>query len=112
MTETRILYAQFLNEGIQIAISIMSPIWNGSQNSAYSLAVDGAGILERIDMWSNEYISGSKEADFDTYFLQNILELRKDKRYLYNAKVQAFCSDYCEKLMRAQGKRYNSLTTE
>lgn len=94
MTATRILYAQFLNDGIAIAIGIMTPIWNGSSNSTYSLAVDGAGLLERIKMWSNEYISGSKEAEFDTYFKQNIEALRTDRRYVNNKAVQEFCDKY------------------
>ena len=88
------LYAQFLNEGIGIAVNLMSPIWNGSQNQAYSLAVDGVGILERIDMWSNDYISGHREKDFNTYFAQNIQDLRNDKRYLNNKNVQEFCNKY------------------
>jgi len=92
----RELYAKFLNEGISIAISIMSPIWNGSNNQAYSLAVDGAGVLERIDMWSNDYISGDaeKEDKFLEYFAQNIRDLRNDRRYTNNKNVQAFCDKY------------------
>jgi hypothetical protein len=88
------LYAQFLNEGISIALSIMSPIWNSSQNQAYSLSVDGAGILERIDMWSNDYISGDREKDFNKYFAQNIQDLRKDSRYTNKTNVQEFCNKY------------------
>ncbi len=88
------LYAQFLNEGISIAVNLMSPIWNGSPNQAYSLAIDGAGILERIDMWSNDYISGDREKDFNTYFADNIRDLRKDKRYTNNKNVQDFCNKY------------------
>lgn len=86
----RELYAKFLNEGISIAISIMSP------NQAYSLAVDGAGVLERIDMWSNDYISGDaeKEDKFLEYFAQNIRDLRNDRRYTNNKNVQAFCDKY------------------
>lgn len=92
----RQLYAQFLNEGISIALSIMSPIWNGSQNKAYSLAVEAAGVLERIDMWSNDYISGNaeKEEKFLEYFTDNIRDLRNDNRYSNNTNIQEFCNKY------------------
>lgn len=88
------LYAQFLNEGIKLAVGIMVPIWNGSPNEAYSRAIDGAGILERISMWTNEYISGPREQDFKSYFLQNIEDLRKDRRYVNNKDIQEFCNQY------------------
>ena len=48
--ETRILYAEFLNEASGIAIDIMSPVWNGNQDKAYSLLIQGVGILERTRM--------------------------------------------------------------
>jgi len=94
------IYAQFLNDGIKLAVSIMLPIWNGSPNKAYSCAIDGAGILERISMWSNEYISGPRENDFETYFLENIEAVRTDRRYVNNKDVQEFCNQYKLKIKK------------
>ena len=87
------IYAQFLNDGINLVVDLMSPIWNNHTN-IYSLSVDGAVILEIIKMWTNEYICGKRENKFFEYFEQNIDALRKDTRYLNNDKIQKYCSEY------------------
>ena len=98
--ETRILYAEFLNEASGIAIDIMSPVWNGNQDKAYSLLIQGVGILERTRMQSNDYISGDpeKEIKFNTYFQDCINDLCKDTRYTDNKRIQDFCDKYEQKL--------------
>ena len=100
----RILFAQFLNDGARLAVDIMSPVWNNSHNLAYSLCCDGAGILERITMWSNDYIQGNveKEAKFVEYFTEQITALRNDKRYTTNKKVQDYCNEYEAKIVNIQ----------
>jgi hypothetical protein len=91
------LLACFFNDAINVAVSVMSPIWNGNQNLAYSLAVDGAGIIERAKFWSNEYITGARPKG-NEYFIENLRDLKKDRRYVNNTKVQALCDKYLQVL--------------
>lgn len=87
------IWATFLNEAMSIAVDIMSPIWNGNSSNAYNLAVNGAGILERCKIWSNDYITGVKSyGDLD--FCEKLNTLKNDSRYVSDLIVQRLCEKY------------------
>ena len=87
------LLACFFNDCMNVAVEIMSPIWNNNPNQAYSLAVDGAGVLERAKLWTNDYITGKKEYT-DKDFIEKIMSLKTDRRYVNNKQVQKLCDEY------------------
>jgi len=87
------IWACFLNDAMSLVVDIMSPIWNGNSSSAYSLSVDGAGILEICKIWSNDYITGAKNYT-NNDFCEKINRLKNDSRYVNNLKVQRFCDEY------------------